>query len=260
MDASVWDSLAKATPVAKAVLVLLVAMSFGSWMSMCALWRSYAKAQAILRRGVASLLETRDLAATLRALENTAGSPWRLARLGVGECDRLAVACDDPALWVDNLRRVMRLGIAEEIERLGRALPLLATTANAAPFIGLFGTVWGIMHSFHAIGQMRSASLATVAPGISEALIATAMGLAVAIPATVGYNILLGRLSRIESQAIGFSGLLINRIRQEAVVDPAGARKLLTWACGRTSEDRAATAPLGGPVAAFAPSPAREMR
>ena len=68
------------------------------------------------------------------------------------------------------------------------------TTANTAPFIGLFGTVWGIMSSFHSIGMLKSASLATVAPGISEALIATAIGLAVAVPATIGYNIFLGKL------------------------------------------------------------------
>ncbi len=78
------------------------------------------------------------------------------------------------------------------------------------------------MHSFHAIGQMQSASLATVAPGISEALIATAVGLAVAIPASVAYNMFLGMIESLESQYIGFAGLLLNRLRQDACTYPQG--------------------------------------
>ena len=95
------------------------------------------------------------------------------------------------------------------------AMTFLATAANTAPFIGLFGTVWGIMSTFHAIGAMKSASLATVAPGISEALIATAMGLLVAIPATIGYNTFHGRLGVLETRLVNFAGMFLNRVQRE---------------------------------------------
>ena len=116
---------------------------------------------------------------------------------------------------VENVRRALRQGVSTEMTRLSSSLSFLATTANTAPFIGLFGTIWGIMHTFHSIGAMKSASLATVAPGISEALIATAFGLAVAIPATVGYNIFVGKLGDLESKLVNFAGMFLNRVHRE---------------------------------------------
>jgi biopolymer transport protein TolQ len=94
-------------------------------------------------------------------------------------------------------------------------LSFLATTGNSAPFIGLFGTVWGIMNSFHGIGLKGSASLAVVAPGISEALIATAVGLAAAIPAVIAYNYFLSKISVIEAELRSFSTDLLNMIERE---------------------------------------------
>ena len=91
-----------------------------------------------------------------------------------------------------------------------RYLPFLATTASAAPFIGLFGTVWGVMSAFHGIGQQGSASLAVVAPGISEALIATAAGLGAAIPAVMGYNFFVNRVKHWAGEMDGFSLDLLN--------------------------------------------------
>ena len=102
-----------------------------------------------------------------------------------------------------------------ELARLQRSLSLLATTANTAPFIGLFGTVWGIMSSFHSIGMLKSASLATVAPGISEALVATAIGLAVAVPATIGFNIFMGKLAGVDTLLVNFAGVFLNRVQRE---------------------------------------------
>ena len=96
---------------------------------------------------------------------------------------------------MDNLKRALRKAEDEEINKFGNLLPFLATTGSATPFIGLFGTVWGIMVSFHDIGQRGSASLAVVAPGISEALVATAAGLAAAIPAVIFYNYFSNKLT-----------------------------------------------------------------
>ena len=109
----------------------------------------------------------------------------------------------------------LRQGVDMEMTRLTSSLSFLATSANTAPFIGLFGTVWGIMNTFHAIGAMKSASLATVAPGISEALIATAMGLLVAIPATIGYNTFHGSLGVLETRLVNFAGMFLNRVQRE---------------------------------------------
>ncbi len=105
---------------------------------------------------------------------------------------------------LQRLRQVLRPRQVEELERLEHGLPFLATTASAAPFVGLFGTVWGIMQSFHAIGQGSGASLAVVGPGIADALIATAVGLAAAIPAVVAYNHYLTRLRRLDEEMDGF--------------------------------------------------------
>ena len=129
---------------------------------------------------------------------------------------------DAVRLLSDNVRRSLHFGIAEEIAQLKSSLSLLATTANTAPFIGLFGTVWGIMHSFTAIAQMRSVSLATVAPGIAEALIATAVGLFVAIPAVCGFNVFRARLNRLEGVCINYAGQLLNRLQHEAEENTGG--------------------------------------
>lgn len=116
---------------------------------------------------------------------------------------------------MENVKRATRKAITMELDRLGRSLPFLATTGSATPFIGLFGTVWGIMTSFHDIGMRGSASLAVVAPGISEALVATAAGLAVAIPAVIFYNFYSNRLADFESDMEYFSTDFLNLIERD---------------------------------------------
>jgi biopolymer transport protein ExbB/TolQ len=113
----------------------------------------------------------------------------------------------------------MRGTLKSELQRIESGLPFLATVGSAAPFIGLFGTVWGIMNSFTAIGQQQDTSLATVAPGIAEALFATALGLAAAIPAVVAYNhfaVKLGRAATRASSAIGEIARQFSRPQGEA--------------------------------------------
>ena len=113
---------------------------------------------------------------------------------------------------LDRFKRVLKKADVVERARMEATLPFLATTGNTAPFIGLFGTVWGIMASFRSIGIKGVANLAVVAPGISEALIATAIGLFAAIPAVVGYNYLLSKMERIYGEMENFSSDLINII------------------------------------------------
>ncbi|MFH1076736.1 MAG: protein TolQ [Pseudomonadota bacterium] len=122
------------------------------------------------------------------------------------------------ALLINGVDRVLRKTITIEINRLNRMLGFLATTGNTAPFVGLFGTVWGIMNAFHGIGLQGSANLATVAPGISEALIATAAGLAAAIPAVIAFNYFTNSIrvisSELDSFASDFLGLVERNVTQ----------------------------------------------
>jgi biopolymer transport protein TolQ len=116
---------------------------------------------------------------------------------------------------IGNIARSLRIAQDKEMTNMTRTVSFLATAGNTTPFIGLFGTVWGIMGSFHEIGRTGSATLAAVAPGISEALIATAVGLAVAIPAVMGYNYLLSKIKIIESELENFSSDFINIIEKD---------------------------------------------
>jgi biopolymer transport protein TolQ len=118
----------------------------------------------------------------------------------------------------ERIERAMRLTLGAELRRLEARLPFLATLGSAAPFIGLFGTVWGIMRSFTGIAAANNTSLAVVAPGIAEALFATAMGLAAAIPAVVAYNKItvdLGRFAGRMQGLIGRSSSMLSRVPSE---------------------------------------------
>ena len=117
-------------------------------------------------------------------------------------------------LGVDNVARALRQATTSEVTRLTRFLPFLATTGSTAPFIGLFGTVWGIMTSFQNLAAQHSAGLDVVAPGISEALVATAAGLAAAIPAVVAYNYYLSRIRVLSSELDNFSAEFLNIVER----------------------------------------------
>ncbi len=110
-----------------------------------------------------------------------------------------------PDFVMEGTGRSMRVAVAREVEELETSLPFLATVGSISPYIGLFGTVWGIMHAFIALGEVKQATLAMVAPGIAEALIATAMGLFAAIPAVMAYNRLSHRVSKLEHLYATFS-------------------------------------------------------
>lgn len=124
-----------------------------------------------------------------------------------------------------NVERALRKAVNAEASGLGQTLPFLATVGSIAPFIGLFGTVWGIMAAFQGIALRGSANLATVAPGISEALIATAAGLAAAIPAVGAYNYYVNAIRRIESDMDGFSTDFANLVEREYISRTSGWHK-----------------------------------
>lgn len=216
MEFSFFSMIAQASLVAKCVLALLVLMSVGSWALMIQKWFALGSAHSKAEEGVTRFERARDLREAVQSLGSDPASPlYFVAHQGVLEFNRSKELGNSSEVVVDNVRRALRQGVGTELARLQHSLSLLATTANTAPFIGLFGTVWGIMSSFHSIGMLKSASLATVAPGISEALVATAIGLAVAVPATVGYNIFLGKLSEVDTKLVNFAGVFLNRVQRE---------------------------------------------
>lgn len=216
------DVLSKATLVAKIVLAILAAMSVMSWTLIIYKFFSLSSARKKAEQGIVRFTDARDLRDAVNALAVDVSSPvFHVAQQGVAEFNRLRDAGSSEEVAANNVRRALRQGVSEAMTKLNASLAFLATTANTAPFIGLFGTVWGIMHSFHQISLKKTAAIATVAPGISEALIATALGLFVAIPATMGYNMFLSTLSVIEAELVNFAGVFLNRVQREM----DGARK-----------------------------------
>ncbi len=215
-----WTMISGATIAVKLVLLLLVGMSFFSWTIIFTKIVVLGQAQKKVMGGLERFENAVDLAAGLQTLQQLPGSPlFAIGSKAVSEYKRLDKSDLEPVkkreLVADTLRRVLRQGVSMEMKRLGSSISFLATCANAAPFIGLFGTVWGIMHAFHAIGAAKSAALTTVAPAISEALVATAIGLGVAIPATLAYNYFQSQLVTIEGELINFAGVFLNRVERE---------------------------------------------
>lgn len=220
-----WAMMANATPTVIFVLCILATMSLGCWSIIFVKLFTLTGAKRDTARDYTRFQEAESLRAAMQALGQSRQSPaFNVGRLAFEELMRMEQADLDPAekarISMDNIRRVLRQGVTQELGKLSKSLPFLATCANATPFIGLFGTVWGIMNSFHSIGLMQSAALAAVAPGISEALVATAIGLAVAIPAVLAYNFFLGYMQSIEGELVNFAGAFLNRIQREVTWTP----------------------------------------
>jgi TolQ protein len=206
-----------ADPVVKGVLLLLLAASVWSWAVIIdKLWRLGAASRAARDHEVraAAARSPQELLAPEGQAERA--DPAGLV-LSAGLAESTAEPRPQPETSGerrDRIERAMRLALNAELRRLEFRLPFLATLGSAAPFIGLFGTVWGIMRSFEGIAAANNTSLAVVAPGIAEALFATAMGLAAAIPAVVAYNKItvdLGRFAGRMQGLIGRSGSLLAR-------------------------------------------------
>lgn len=214
------------------VLLLLVFFSMASWAIILLKYRYIKKAFNESAYFVDFFWKSRDLSDAYAKAKELQSSPVaRIFRIGYMELKKLkrsgipmgppaAGAADMQAgmvafAGIDNVKRSLRRAINTEVTKLTQMVPFLATAGNTAPFIGLFGTVWGIMNSFHSIGQRGSASLAVVAPGISEALIATAVGLFVAIPSVIAYNYFTQKIRVIESELISFSADFLNIVERD---------------------------------------------
>lgn len=188
---SLWSLIADATLLVQFVMALLFFASIISWVMIVQRGLYLRNAGANLRKfedNFWSGVDLNQLYSDIGA-RGTAEGLASVFRAGFREFNRLAQQANvDGDTVIEGTERSMRIALSREEERLNRNLPFLASVASVSPYIGLFGTVWGIMNSFRGLATVQQATLATVAPGISEALIATAMGLFAAIPAVLAYN------------------------------------------------------------------------
>jgi biopolymer transport protein TolQ len=205
--------VASASPMAKVVIGILFVFSVLSWAIMLVKLRQYGRAEKQGERFFEAVRETDSFKKLLTVYKERGDDNPFYKLMLVTYKEISARQKDNPRLEAETvplIENMLKITISEEAEVLERRLSFLATTANTAPFIGLFGTVWGIMDSFREIGVRGTTSLAVVAPGISEALIATAIGLATAIPAVLAYNYFNSRQKRIVSRMENASMYLMN--------------------------------------------------
>ena len=219
-----------AGPVAKFVLGLLAVFSIVCWALIVEKWWEFRRIRRESLRFRQIFREARRFSVVFGAARKHRESP--LAQIYVaagqelanayGSAEAVDHALEDadeglPEERIEALGRSTRRAATLEIARMERYLPFLATTASSAPFIGLFGTVWGVMVAFQGIGAQGSANLAVVAPGISEALISTAAGLGAAIPAVMGYNFFVNRVKHWAMEMDGFTLDLLNAFARPTV-------------------------------------------
>lgn len=210
------------------VLLLLLVFSVSSWAIILIKYRYIRQAYKESAFFTDFFWQSRDFTDAYSKAKELQGSPIaRVFRIGYVELKRLSrsgageltggesASLATRFVGIDNIKRALRRSTVTEITKMTQMVPFLATTGNTTPFIGLFGTVWGIMGSFHGIGMRGSASLAVVAPGISEALVATAAGLAVAIPAVIFFNYFMHKIRVIESEMQTFSADFLNIIERD---------------------------------------------
>jgi biopolymer transport protein TolQ len=221
-DLDYLEVVTNAGPVVMVVLLLLVAASVVSWAIIFWKWRQLRRAQDESVRFLETFWQSKRLDAIYQAAEGLSASPIsQVFRAGYVELSKVTAqkkesesAMAEALGGLENVERALKRAAVSEVTHLESRVPFLGTTASAAPFVGLFGTVWGIMRAFHDIYQMGNANLATVAKPISEALIATAVGLAAAIPAVVAYNYFIARIRVLDSEMTNFSNDFLNIVKR----------------------------------------------
>lgn len=223
---SIWQLILNADPIVKGVMLILLAASIGSWTVIVQRVLCFINVNKALREFEEKFWSGADLSKLYRSIEKEAegnlGS-GQIFKAGFKDFLRMQQKAGmTPDATMDAVQRAMRVAFMRETDRLEHGLSLLATIGSVSPYVGLFGTVWGIMHSFQSLSGVEQATLSMVAPGISEALVATAMGLFVAIPAVVAYNRFSARTERFlneyENFQDEFAGILHRELYSQRVV------------------------------------------
>jgi len=224
-DLSILTLVLEASPVVQAVMALLLLASIASWAVIIEKARSLKQADRAANDFEASFWSGVDLTNLYREIAKSEKAPLGMGGIfeaGYREFGRLkqetGVAAQE---LMEGARRAMQVSRMREVDSLEQNLAFLATVGSTSPYVGLFGTVWGIMNSFMALGGVQTATISMVAPGIAEALIATAMGLFAAIPAVIFYNRYADRVDRLEVRYETFMEELAAILQRSARRDPA---------------------------------------
>ena len=200
-DLSIFHLITEASFVVQFVMLILMVASVASWTFILSKRKELNRAIEITDEFEEQFWSGVALADLYRKLAAEDFEPEGIEKIflaGYKEFSRMHQSGSvEPGVQVESAQRVMRIELSRELERLDEHLAFLATVGSTSPYVGLFGTVWGIMNSFMSLGNVKQATLAQVAPGIAEALIATAIGLFAAIPAVVAYNRFSTRLDRL---------------------------------------------------------------
>ncbi|MDE3736444.1 MULTISPECIES: protein TolQ [Pseudomonas] len=212
---TLWGLVGNASLLVQAVMASLLLASLASWYLIIQRGGALARTERRLKAFLARMRSTGNLALVdVDAHEDGALERIFLAGRGAFEQLRREPGVSSEAL-MDDVERSLYVAIADEEERLEKGLTFLATVGSVSPYIGLFGTVWGIMNAFIGLSQVQQATLTTVAPGIAEALIATAIGLFAAIPAVVAYNRYAARAQSLVARYYSFGNELQSRLRRQ---------------------------------------------
>jgi biopolymer transport protein TolQ len=208
-DISMFDLFLQASLLVKLVMLILLGMSIASWAMIIKRSKVLSLAEKSAEKFEDKFWSGNDLSVLYQEVKKrkeTLEGTEEIFYAGFTEFARLhKLHASSPDYVMEGTGRSMRVAVSREVDELETHLPFLATVGSISPYIGLFGTVWGIMHAFIALGEVKQATLAMVAPGIAEALVATAMGLFAAIPAVMAYNRFSSKVSKLEHNYATFS-------------------------------------------------------
>lgn len=219
-DSDLIEIILSGSSVVQAVMVILAFMSLAAWS--IAFAKSYQVRKAIKETKAfeKTFWETQELSVLYQQVEMNRENSADLAIIfadGFKEFARLKQqGVVDASDLLSGTQRTMKIAFSKQADKLENRLSILATVGSSAPYIGLFGTVWGVMHAFQGLGNVQHATLAAVAPGISEALIATAIGLFAAIPAVIAYNSLSNKVDRLLSEYENFAEGFLTILQRQA--------------------------------------------
>lgn len=222
VDLNFFNLVAEASLIVQIVMLLLLIASIASWTMIVSKWRTLKQARLQAEFFEAQFWSGGDMAQLyeqVRAKENALGMELIFA-IGFKEFLRLyrQRRMNQDAMS-QTVLRTMKVALAREMDTLEMYLSFLATVGSTSPYVGLFGTVWGIMNAFIALGEVQQATLALVAPGIAEALIATAMGLFAAIPAVIAYNRYTDEIDRLETRYENFMEEFTALLHRQSLAD-----------------------------------------
>lgn len=219
-EMSILQLVINASPVVQGVMILLLLASVMSWALIIGKSRQLRRAKNSAEDFEEDFWGSSDISGTYSQLTMRRGALDGLERIfeaGFSEFGRLRRKTSNDEIIMDGSGRAMRIAVSREADVIEQNLPFLASVGSVSPYIGLFGTVWGIMNSFTALGNVQQATLAMVAPGIAEALIATAVGLFAAIPAVVFYNRFSTDIDRLISRYENFSDEFSTVLQRQAI-------------------------------------------